>query len=332
MILADKIIEERKKNGWSQEELAAKLGVSRQSVSKWESAGSVPDLQKVIQLAELFGVSTDYLLKDALGQESRGTGAGSDPEIAKRQVSMEEANTFLNIKKEAAPIIANATALCILSPILLILLLAFSENRLLPITGSMALGIGCTVLFILVAMAVFLFITCGIRMNRLEELEREPFETEYGVTGMVREKKRNFEERFSRGIAVGVVLCIVSLIPLLIVGTMDAPEGGVCVMVCVAVLLALVALGVNLIIRVTIIKGSYDVLLQEGEYSQKEKRAKKKLDTFSSVYWCLATAIYLGWSFWSMRWDFTWLVWPVAGVLFAAASGIARMVIKVDGD
>ena len=149
---------------------------------------------------------------------------------------------------------------------------------------------------------------------------------------MVREKKRNFEERFSRGIAVGVVLCIVSLIPLLIVGTMDAPEGGVCVMVCVAVLLALVALGVNLIIRVTMIKGSYDVLLQEGEYSQKEKRVKEKLDTFSSVYWCLATAIYLGWSFWSMRWDFTWLVWPVAGVLFAAVSGIARMVIKVDGD
>ena len=54
MILADKITEERKKNGWSQEELAEKLGVSRQAVSKWESAGSVPDLQRVIQLAELF--------------------------------------------------------------------------------------------------------------------------------------------------------------------------------------------------------------------------------------------------------------------------------------
>lgn len=332
MILADKIIEERKKNGWSQEELAAKLGVSRQSVSKWESAGSVPDLQKVIQLAELFGVSTDYLLKDALGQESRGMGTGNDPESTLHQVSMEEANAFLNIKKEAAPVIANATALCILSPILLILLLAFSENRLLPITGSVALGIGCTVLFILVAIAVFLFITCSIRMSRLEQLEREPFETEYGVTGMVREKKRNFEERFSQGIAVGVVLCIVSLIPLLIAGTMNAPEGGICVMVCVAVLLAMVALGVNLIIRVVIVKGSFDALLQEGEYTQKEKRAKKKLDTFSGVYWCLATAIYLGWSFWTMRWDFTWLVWPVAGVLFAAVSGIARMFLKVDGE
>ena len=66
MILAEKISEERKKNGWSQEELADKLGVSRQAVSKWESAGSIPELQKIIQLAALFNISTDYLLKDEI--------------------------------------------------------------------------------------------------------------------------------------------------------------------------------------------------------------------------------------------------------------------------
>ena len=65
MILADKIAELRKKNGWSQEELAGQLGVSRQSVSKWESAASIPDLDKILKLSELFGVSTDYLLKDS---------------------------------------------------------------------------------------------------------------------------------------------------------------------------------------------------------------------------------------------------------------------------
>ena len=62
MILANKITEERKKNGWSQEELANQLGVSRQAVSKWESASSVPDLQRVLELSKLFGVTTDYLL------------------------------------------------------------------------------------------------------------------------------------------------------------------------------------------------------------------------------------------------------------------------------
>ena len=51
MILADKITEERKRNGWSQEELAEKLGISRQAVYKWESAGSIPDLQRIIQLS-----------------------------------------------------------------------------------------------------------------------------------------------------------------------------------------------------------------------------------------------------------------------------------------
>ena len=51
MILSEKITEERKKNGWSQEELAEKLSVSRQAVSKWESAQSTPDLQKIIRMA-----------------------------------------------------------------------------------------------------------------------------------------------------------------------------------------------------------------------------------------------------------------------------------------
>ena len=64
MILADKIIENRKKNGWSQEELADKLGISRQSVSKWEGAQAVPDMKKILQLSAVFGVSTDYLLRD----------------------------------------------------------------------------------------------------------------------------------------------------------------------------------------------------------------------------------------------------------------------------
>ena len=66
MILADKIIELRKKAGWSQEELAEKLSVTRQSVSKWEGAQSIPDLDKVVQMSRLFGVTTDYLLKDEL--------------------------------------------------------------------------------------------------------------------------------------------------------------------------------------------------------------------------------------------------------------------------
>lgn len=68
MILGEKIMSLRKRMGWSQEELAHELGVSRQSVSKWESSASIPDIQKIIALGSLFGVSTDYLLRDELDE------------------------------------------------------------------------------------------------------------------------------------------------------------------------------------------------------------------------------------------------------------------------
>ena len=69
MILADKLIKLRKRNGWSQEELANKIDVSRQAVSKWESSSAIPSLDKILQLGELFGVTSDYLLKDEIEDE-----------------------------------------------------------------------------------------------------------------------------------------------------------------------------------------------------------------------------------------------------------------------
>lgn len=93
MILADKIIRLRKKNGWSQEELAERLKVSRQSVSKWEGAQSVPDLDKILQLSKIFGVSIDYLLKEEFEEEEYITEDTSEETLARR-VSLEEANAF----------------------------------------------------------------------------------------------------------------------------------------------------------------------------------------------------------------------------------------------
>jgi len=318
MILADKIIEERKKNGWTQEDLAQKLGVSRQSVSKWESAGAIPDLKKIIQLADLFGVSTDYLLKDEVEKENTETICDTDCEL--HRVSMEEANTYMDEKKKAAPMLANATTLCILSPIPLFLISTFNNG--------LAIGIACTILLGMVALAVFIFIKTGIKLSSLEYLEQEPFETEYGVTGLVKEKNQNYQEHYSFCLACGVVLCILSVIPLIIAGCMEASDY-VCTL-CLAVLLILVSVGVNILIRVSTIKSSYDTLLQEGDYMKKEKLAKKKTETFTVVYWCLVTAVYLGWSLWTKQWDITYMIWPVAAVLYAALYGIVRMVMKLD--
>ena len=324
MILADKITEERKKNGWSQEELADKLGVSRQAVSKWESAGAVPDLQRIIQLSELFSVSTDYLLKDEMEVEaSSDMMKGINEDMTLRKVSMEEANEFLDMKRKGAPSIANAVSVCIISPALLIFLSGMAESGVAKMTEGMAAGVGMIFLFVMVALAVFTFITYGIRESRMEHFEKENFETAYGVTGMVKEKRRDYEGTFARGISFGVVFCILAALPLIIAGTMGASDFVCCSLV--GLLLLMVASGVNMMIRVGMIKSSYDTLLQEGEFSAEEKLAKKKSEPFAGAYWCLVTAIYLGWSFWTMNWSITWIVWPVAGVLFAALSAIFRI-------
>ncbi len=98
MILADKITALRKKAGWSQEELAEQLGVTRQSVSKWEGAQSVPDMDKVVQMSRLFGVTTDFLLKDELSEEEPAP-EGCDSPL--RRVTMAEASEYLALRRTA---------------------------------------------------------------------------------------------------------------------------------------------------------------------------------------------------------------------------------------
>ncbi len=314
MILADKIIEERKKNGWSQEELANKLGVSRQAVSKWESAGSIPDLQRILQMSELFGVTTDYLLKDEIEEERQNEYV----ETKTIKVSMEEANQYLDMKSRGSRIVANATSLCILSPVPLIVLGKMTEDHTL-------VGFGLVFLLILVAIAVYLFVNYGLHESHMQHLEKESFETEYAVSGMVRERREQYESTFTRKIAIGVVLCILSVIPTIMAGVMEVEDymSGISV----GLLLIIVSIGVNILIRAGMIKSSYDTLLQEGEYTIEEKHLKKKTDAFMGAYWRLIVAIYLGWSFWTNNWEFTWIIWPVAGVLYAAVPGIVKMII-----
>ena len=96
MILADKIIRERKRLGLSQEELAEKMNVSRQAVSKWEGNQSIPEIEKILQLSSLFGVTTDYLLKDEIETYENSTNNGSSDE---RDNTENEKNSAIGLEK-----------------------------------------------------------------------------------------------------------------------------------------------------------------------------------------------------------------------------------------
>lgn len=324
MILADKIMNLRKQNGWSQEQLAEQLGVSRQSVSKWESGMSIPDLEKLLKMSALFDVSTDYLLKDELEQEQPSE-TEENPNENVRYVSLEEANTYMDIVENLSERIAVGVMLCILSPVLFIILAGYFEFKH-SITEDIAAGIGVSVLLVMVIVAVILFILNGMKLEKYEYMEKEILSLQYGVQGIVEKRKAEYENTFHTHIAIGVGLCIAGVIPLMLAGAFGANDFICCCMT--GVLLVCISIGVFLFVTSGSIWGSYQKLLQEGDYTIEKKEENKSLGALPGIYWCTVTAFFLGMSFYYDSWHRSWIIWPVAGVLFAVVMGIASIVVK----
>ncbi len=331
MILADKIVSLRKKAGWSQEELAEKLGVTRQSVSKWEGAQSVPDMDKVVTMSRLFGVTTDYLLKDELEEETP-CAAADDEEPPLRRVTMEQASTYLALRKAAAPKIAVATALCIISPVTLILLSGMSEVQRFHISENAAAGIGLCVLLGLVAIAVSIFLRTAAQVREFKFLEEEPFETEYGVAGMVRQRQQEYKETHTRLTTVGVVLCVLAAVPLF--AAMCLRGSDLLYVAAVCALLVLVAIGCLALVTSGVYQGATEQLLEEGDYTRPQKKHHKLMGTVTMIYWLTATAVFLIYTYGpsgNAQPQSGWIIWAVAGVLYAAVMGIVRIIGRSRG-
>lgn len=313
MMLSEKIMTLRKKKGWSQEELAEKLDVSRQSVSKWESAASVPDLERILQISRLFGVTTDWLLKEeedgevTLREEDYG-------EADSRVVSMEEAERFMELNERLALPRALATALCVLSPIPLILLAGLSEYGKIGLSEDRAGGLGMVVLLVLVAAGVAVLIFTGTKLEKYEYMEKEKLTLQYGVKGVAAKKKEAFGRRYNLAITLGTVLCILAVIPLMTAAAFSASD--LVYVYCVGVLLGIVAVAVYFFMWAGSIQGGYDRLLQEGDYTVEKKTAAKKISFFPGAYWCLVVALFLILGFRGMEWSDAALVWPVAALVF----------------
>lgn len=324
MILADKIMNLRKKAGWSQEELAQQLNVTRQSVSKWEGAQSVPDLDKIVQMSRIFGVSTDYLLKDELEEQGPAPSLAEQP--PRRRVSMEEASRYLALRRAAAPKLALATFLCVISPITLILLGGLSEYSA-RITENTAAGIGLIVLIVLVAAAVGIFLSCGAQVREFAFLETEPFETEYGVSGMVRQRRQDFQPTANRLNLIGTLLCIVSVLPLFLSLCLSGSDlmyvGAVCL------LLGFVALACLAFVYAGTQTGAMEKLLEEGDYSRQRKSKSRLVGTVSVCYWLVVTAIFMFYTFGPFgngQAKYSWFIWAIAGILYAAVMAVLRLV------
>ena len=154
-------------------------------------------------------------------------------------------------------------------------------------------------------------------------MEKDALDTAYGVSGMVRERMQREEADHTRRIAIGVVLCVLAAIPLFVLLLWRGEDGfygvlGVCA------ILTLAAVGVYILVKAAIPWEGYRMLLEEGDYNRAAKRGNRQ---YSGIYWGLITAAYLTVSFLTQRWDMTWIIWPVAGVLY----GVIVEILKLRG-
>ena len=322
MILADKIIRLRKKNGWSQEELADKMNVSRQAVSKWESAQTIPDLEKILQLSVLFGVTTDYLLKDEIEDEEFTDDVSSETTV--KRITIEEANAYIEQRKKAAWRIALATFLCILSPITLIVLSILSELPNAIVTESTAGAVGLTVLFAFILCAVPIYIYCGFKNQPYEFLDKNvPFELEYGVRGLVTEKKNAFRATYIAYNIIATCVCIFSAVPLVMLAF---TENETLIAVALALLMIIAGVGVGMFIVAGTQNASMQKLLKEGEFTEKEKKRTSVKEIVGFCYWGILTAIFLTVTFLTNAWHLTWIIYAVGGVLFPIVMCVCNLI------
>jgi len=325
MILAEKIVKLRKQAGWSQEELAEKMNVSRQSVSKWEGTNSIPDLNKIIRLADLFDVSTDYLLKENV--ESLGS-FSDDSQNNRVQVSLEQALTYVENKMAAAKLIARGVFLCVSSVLPLFALLALAKSNQFNLTSNIATPVGIVLILVMIAVGVSFFIRTNHYESDLGTIENGPFELAYGVHGIFKEKLQKFRGTYNLRVTVSIALFIFSFVPLIFSNVLY--RGSDMILLMLMVMILMIASGVYMLVPVSTKYEAFNRILIEGNKENIKSNRTKRAEKLAAFYWPFLVAIYLGWSLWTMDWKITWILFPVGAVLFAALVGLVELLNKDD--
>ncbi len=323
MTLADKIIRHRKKLNMTQEELAEKMDVSRQAVSKWESAQAIPDIEKLLRLSALFGVSTDYLLREECESETQSSGANDTLDSHCRIITARDALDYTKLRAKAAKRIALGVFLCIVAAIPLIALAGIQESGILPwLTEAIAVSSGLVLLFLGIAAAVAAFVSTGLENEPWEPLDREPFVLECDAEQIARKAEAEFDRTYRCFNTVGICLCILSPIPLIVSAFY---ENELLHILLTCLLLLTVGIGVYLTVYATVRREATDRLLKKGDHTVLTGKKGKKHEAMETIYWAVVTAVYLAWSFITFDWHITWITWPIAAVLSSVIDGIIKL-------
>lgn len=258
MVLGEKITELRKRSGLSQEQFGDKIGVSRQAVSKWEMSQTTPDLSKIMAVAEFFGVSTDFLLKDELNMSDLDScsvaAAASEASASARQaVSLEEVQAFLAATRSKTRGFIISIILFFLSPVPGIFL-SLTESESLTTVGAII-----QILFLVIA-AVMIILAVK-KTSEFSFLKSSDSELAYGVRGVVEEYKNGFDHTHLLGIIIGVILLIASVLPMMVC-SFFTDSNDVLIVLCSVIMLLMIASGICSIVYVCVISSGFKRILK----------------------------------------------------------------------
>lgn len=237
----------------------------------------------------------------------------------------DEVERYLQVSKTSGRQVALGVAMILLGVANLIFLNALSVKGLLAKKVAEAFGVGG--LLLLIALAVYVFITAGIKGEKYEKLETTTVKIDPYLHDRIAQMKENYRPAFARSIAGGVALILLSVVALVTVAILEI-GGEFAVMLTVVGLLVSVALAVALFISGGSKMDDYDKLLNEGDYTKQQKAGKSFAEKISGPYWMLMVAIYLAWSFISHNWAITWIIWPIAGILFGLITAVSASLAK----
>lgn len=298
----------RKLKGWTQTELADKLGVTNQAISKWENGDSFPDTALLIPLSELFGVSVDYLLK---GRYSAGAAEKDDKrENAETDTAKENAAA-----KEENDNDADDVKLAAVKPA------EWKKKFSVLLCAGLAAIFAGVIEIILVGILNEDFALYGATIMLLFFAAGVPLLVYAGMTDALYYLNVNAEtwkptiKSFSIKTATGVGLCIIAAATFVLAGLADVyPERQALILAITLTAAFVMIFAAVALFIVGGLKFSNVVKDYAPEYRD-YKRKEEGLSRFSGVIMLTATAIFLVLGFLKDIWHPGWIVFPVGGIL-----------------
>lgn len=280
-----------------------------------EAVGTViSEFGNLEELSKELGLEKEFSYQ----QESTKAEYADEPYFSTQEtLSFEEAKQFVDAKIQHGFFIAIGVMFCIFSPIMPIISTSFHWPDVIGVTGMM----------ILICVAVFLFVYSGIMIGKWDYIKNASWMIDYNTAQVLEGEKSRFRSTYAIRQTIGIILCVLCWIPSMIID--ESPLGNVAEIenIGAVLLFVFVGIGVMMIVHNSMIMGAYDDLLKlndkkyvSGSYVKHQKNERYINDTVATimeVYWPTVTCVYLIWSFLSVDWHITWIIWPVAAIINA---------------